>query len=97
MIMLPDSIKSIVSDDKGPLSREELVIGESMRTLEFAIFSELNECLDEFDNNNGLVDPNLARVTAELQCALDIVQSARTNEEKRRVYEILKNIGKFPQ
>ncbi|MCP3674103.1 MAG: hypothetical protein GY829_06485 [Gammaproteobacteria bacterium] len=96
MIKLPDSIKSIVSDDKGPLSREELVIGESMRTLELAILSELNECLDEFDNNSDLVDPNLARVMAELQYALDIVQSACTNEEKRRVYEILKNIGKYP-
>lgn len=94
--MIPDLIKSIITGENGPLSREELVLGESMKALEFAIFNELNECLLEFDNK-GKVDPELARITAELQCALDIVQSARTKEERKRVYEILKSLGKFPQ
>jgi len=51
----------------------------------------------ENEIKKGHPDPELARMTAELQCALDIVQSARTQEERKRVYEILKNIGKYPQ
>ena len=92
--MIPDSIKSIFLADEGPLSHEELIMGESMKSLEFAIFSELNECLMEFENNKNPLDPELARITAELQCALDIVQSARTKTERKKIYEILKNLGK---
>lgn len=95
--MIPESIKLIIAGENGPLSREELVLGESMKALEYAIFNELNECLKAVDNNSDCPNIELARITTELQCALEIVQSARTNEERKRVYEILMSLGKFPQ
>jgi len=95
--MLPESIKAIFIDAKGPLTREELVLGESMKSLEFAIFNELNNCLNEFSSKVICQNPELARITAELQCALDIVQGAKTTEERKRVYEILMKLGNYPQ
>jgi len=92
--MLPDSIESIIAGTTGPLSYEELLMGESMKALEIAIFNEINECLNEFDEKNGDIDPKLARVTAELQIALEIVQNANTKEERKRVYDILMSLGK---
>lgn len=94
--MLPESIKSIIDGNAGPLSRDEMVLGESMIALEFAIYCELNECIRENEKNTNGFNPELARITAELQCALDIVQSARTKEERKRVYDILISLGKFP-
>ena len=82
--MLPESITSIFSGKQGPLSYEELEMGEAMKALEFAIFKELNDCLDEAENNMISINPELARITSELQCALDIVLSARTKEERQR-------------
>jgi len=35
--MIPESINAIINCEKGPLSREELVLGESMKALELAI------------------------------------------------------------
>jgi len=94
--MIPESVKSIVDGKSGPLNQEELLLGESMKALEFAISNELDECLLEFKNKDNYIDPELARVTVELQCALDIVQNAKTKEERRKVYKILMSLGKFP-
>ncbi len=88
--MLPESIKSIVLNKKGPLDREELIMGESIKALEFAIYAELKECLKKAKTEKGKEEHGLTRTIVELQCALDIVQSAKTKEETRRVYEILK-------
>ena len=95
--MLPESIKQIFSENNGPLSREELVLGESIKSLEIAISNELNNCLYEIDQETLYMDPELSRLTAELQCALDIVQCARTLDERKRVYEILMSLGKSPK
>jgi len=65
-------------------------MGESIKALEFAIYSELNECVRKAKKDKNQCDHALVRTIAELQCALDIVQSAKTKEETRRVYEILK-------
>ncbi|MFT5521718.1 MAG: hypothetical protein ACI9IA_002323, partial [Enterobacterales bacterium] len=43
------------------------------------------------------MEPELSRLTAELQCALDIVQCAKTLDERKRVYEILMHLGKSPK
>ena len=94
--MFPESIKSIITGKNGPLGYEDLLLGESMMALEFAISNELNECLQEYEKNKKSLDPELGRITAELQCALDIVQSARTKEERKRVYDILMSLGKYP-
>ena len=91
--MLPDTIQDIVNNASGPLSREDLLMEESIRTLEIAIFNELNACIYRSQQNNQL-DPELTKITAELQCALDIVQSAKTTEERQRVYQILRSLGK---
>ncbi len=88
--MIPASIKSIILDDEGPLNREELVMGESIKALEYAIHAELSECILRVRHGKDQEDCALYRTIAELQCALDIVQSAKTKEETRRVYEILK-------
>ena len=95
--MLPVSIQSIFTDLKGPLSIEELEMGESIAWLEQVIFRELNQYLIEFENNKKLMDPNLSLLTAELQFALDIIRSTRTIEEEKRVYKILKCLGTLPQ
>ncbi len=94
--MLPNSIKAIVIGNKGPLAPDELLMGESMKALEFAIYSELQECMREFARTKNSEDTELTSIIVELQCALDILQCARTEEERIKVYEILKNIGKFP-
>ena len=94
--MIPEEINKIISDNAGPLSLEELEMGESVQALEYAIFNELHECLSEIESSNK-TDPDLNRITAELQCALDIVQSARTIDERKKVYDILMSLGKFPQ
>jgi hypothetical protein len=91
--MIPASISSILSGESGPLSKDELLMEESIKTLEMAIFNELSACLlrSEVDDRQ---DPELLKVTAELQCALDIVQSAKTTKERQRVYQILSSLGK---
>lgn len=94
--MIPENIVKIISEDAGPLSLEELEMGESVQALEYAIFNELHECLLEIKNSSK-ADPHLNRITAELQCALDIVQSARTIDERKKVYDILMSLGKYPQ
>ena len=94
--MIPESIQSIIDDQKGPLKREDLVMGESINALELAIFIELKQCLLEYENKENIDDPELARIADELKCALDIVQSARTNAERKRVYAILQCLGKHP-
>ena len=94
--MIPEEIDKIVSNNAGPLSLEELEMGESVQALEYAIYNELHECLLEIENNTK-TDPQLNRITAELQCALDIVQSAQTIDERKKVYDILMSLGKFPQ
>jgi len=88
--MLPESIKSIVQNDKGPLNQDELVMGESIKALEYAIYSELNDCISKAKREGIPLDKGLSRNIAELQCALDIVQSAKSTEETQKVYEILK-------
>lgn len=95
--MLPDSIKAILVESEGPLGREELLMDESMKALEFAIYCELKECVQEFNNNKDATDNELVNTIAELQCALDILQGANTNEARIKVYEILKSLGRFPQ
>ena len=92
--MIPESIQSIIDGQSGPLNREDLVMGESINTLELAIFNELKQCLLGYENNEDVLDPELIRITGDLRCALDIVQSARTNAERKRVYEILQYLGK---
>ena len=94
--MIPEDIVKIISDNAGPLSLEELEMGESVQALEYAIFNELHECLSEIENSSK-TDPQLNRITAELQCALDIVKNAQTIEERKKVYDILMGLGKFPQ
>ena len=95
--MLPESIKQIFSTNKGPLSHEELVLSESIKSLEIALSNELNNCLFEIDQETFHMEPELSLLTAELQCALDIVQCAKTFDEKKRVYEILMCLGKSPK
>ncbi|PCJ46595.1 MAG: hypothetical protein COA74_13345 [Gammaproteobacteria bacterium] len=74
--MLPESVKLIVDGQNGPLSHEELVLGE-------------------IDQETLYVNPELVRLTTELQCALDIVRGAKTIDERKKVYEILMSLGKF--
>lgn len=95
--MLPESIKKIFYTNTGPLTHEELVLSESIKSLEIAISNELNNCLYEIDQETLHMDPELSRLTAELQCTLDIVQCAKTLDERKRVYEILMSLGKFPK
>lgn len=94
--MIPEAIANIISENAGPLSLEELEMGESVQALEYAIFNELHDCLLEIENSSK-TDPHLNRITAELQCALDIVQGAKTIDERKKVYDILMSLGKFPQ
>ena len=91
--MIPESISSIISGESGPLSRDELLMEESIKTLEMAIFNELSACILRSEVIDGK-DPELLKVTAELQCALDIVQRAKTTQERQRVYQILSSLGK---
>lgn len=95
--MIPELIKSIIAGKSGPLDREVLEISESMQALEVTLFNELNDCLLAFKNIQDHDDPALMRLTSELQCALDIVKSATTNEERDRIYEILSSLGKSPE
>ncbi len=88
--MLPESIKLIVQNDKGPLDQNELIMGESIKALEFAIYSELNVCLEKAKRDGIPMDKELTRSIAELQCALDIVQNTKTTEDAQKVCEILK-------
>ncbi len=88
--MLPESIQLIVQDDKGPLDQNELIMGESIKALEFAIYSELNACIVKAEREGIPLDKELSRNIAELQCALDIVQNTKSTEETQKVYEILK-------
>ncbi len=90
--MLPESIKLIVHDDKGPLDQNELIMGESIKSLEFAIYSELNAFIVKAGREGNPLDKELSRNIAELQCALDIVQNTKSTEETQKVFEILKNI-----
>ena len=95
--MYPESIKSILCTGKGPLSREELGLGESIMNLEFAISKELNNCYLASNNDVNRQNSKLARITDELETALIIVQNANTKDERQLVYDILLKSGLFPQ
>jgi len=90
--MIPDSVTKILNNGAGPLSTSELHIGEALKVMELELFCELNDCYFELDNKPQEIDSGLLREIAEIQCALDIVQSAKSVDEQLTVYNILKNI-----
>ena len=92
--MLPESLSLIVHEGKGPLNRDELVMDESMKALECAISSELLENVKKAKKQGNLQETEVIRTISELQCALDIIQGAKTKEEKQKVFEILRYSGK---
>jgi len=92
--MLPESVSLIVHDGKGPLNRDELVLDESMNALEYTMHSELFEYIKKTKKQSDSLDPEVTRNIAELQCALAIIQGANTKEEKLKIFEILKCLGK---
>ena len=63
---------------------------ESLKSAEVVLFRELSSCYQELQNQEMNIDSlkNLAKI----QCALDILQSTNSTEEKAMVYDILKAV-----
>ena len=66
-------------------------ISEALRSIEAVLFEELSEMYLVLHQQTEQ-DLELLKNIAQLQCALDIVQSAKTHEEKAEVYDILQHM-----
>ncbi|NNJ72691.1 MAG: hypothetical protein HKP09_05870 [Enterobacterales bacterium] len=66
-------------------------ISEALKSIEAVLFEELSEMYLVLHQQTEK-DLELLKNVAELQCALDIVQSAKTRDEKAEVYDILQHM-----
>ena len=68
-------------------------IAEKLKSMEAVLFEKLSDSHLKIEQQAEF-DIESLRTVAQLQCALDIVQSAKTAEEKATVYDILKQLKK---
>ena len=69
-------------------SEEEFT--ESLKSAEVVLFRELSSCYQELQNQELNIES--LRNLAKIQCALDILQSTNTTEDKAMVFDILKSV-----
>lgn len=72
-------------------SRTASEISERLKSMEVQLFEELSNSYLEL-HQQADYDIDSLRNVAQIQCALDIVQSAKTTQEQATVYDILQQL-----